>query len=78
VQHVAANDPLLEQPGYGTLNLRLAFGPADGSWELAVFGTNVTDELYIVNGLSQRDTLGTTDVTYGRPREWGLSFGAQF
>jgi iron complex outermembrane receptor protein len=75
---VGSNDPLLEQPGYDLINLRAAFGPVDDSWELAVFGTNVTDELYITNGLSQRDTLGTTDVSYGRPQEWGISLSARF
>ncbi|WP_299322566.1 TonB-dependent receptor [Parasphingopyxis sp.] len=78
VQHVPDNNPLLEQSGYGLLNARIAFGPSDESWELAVFGTNLTDELYIANGLSQADTLGTTDVTYGRPREWGVSLSARF
>ncbi|QLC26445.1 TonB-dependent receptor [Parasphingopyxis algicola] len=78
VQHVADNNPLLEQSGYGVFNARLAFGPSDESWELAVFGTNIGDELYITNGLSQADTLGTTDVSYGRPREWGVSVSARF
>ena len=71
-QHVADNNPLLEQEPYSLLNLRLTFAPDDGPWSLAVFATNVTDKLYISNGLSQFDTLGTTDVTYGRPREWGV------
>ncbi|MEM8696444.1 MAG: TonB-dependent receptor [Pseudomonadota bacterium] len=78
VQHVADNNPLLEQPGYGVVNARIAFGPSDDSWELAVFGTNITDKLYITNGLSQADTLGTTDVSYARPREWGVSLSARF
>lgn len=72
-QHVADNNPLLEQDAYGLLNLRASVGPEDGSWELSAFGTNVTDELYISNGLSQFDTLGTTDVTFGRPAEWGVN-----
>lgn len=72
-QHVADNNPLLEQDGYGLLNLRVTFGPEDRSWELAAFGTNITNELYITNGLSQFDSLGTTDVTFGRPSEWGIS-----
>lgn len=71
-EHVSDNNPLLEQDAYGLLNLRLSFGPEEGPWELSVFGTNVTDELYITNGLSQIDTLGSTDVTFGRPAEWGV------
>jgi len=78
VQHVPDNNPLLEQSGYGTVNARIAFGPTDESWELAVFGTNITDELYITNGLSQADTLGTIDVSYARSREWGVSVSARF
>ncbi|WP_425409907.1 TonB-dependent receptor [Hyphococcus sp.] len=71
-QHVADNNPLLTQDAYGLLSLRLSLAPVDGPWEVSVFGTNLTDERYISNGLSQFDTLGTTDVTFGRPREWGV------
>ncbi|MEL7028563.1 MAG: TonB-dependent receptor [Pseudomonadota bacterium] len=72
-QHVPDNNPLLTQDGYSLVNLRLTFAPEEGPWEFSVFGTNVTDERYITNGLSQFDTLGTTDVTFGRPAEWGLT-----
>jgi len=78
IQHVADNNPLLEQGGYGLFNARIAVGPSDESWELAVFGTNLSDELYITNGLGQADSLGSTDVSFGRPREWGVSVSARF
>lgn len=37
-------DLTTEQDGYVKLNLRVAIGAGDGSWELAVLGRNITDE----------------------------------
>ena len=32
--------------GYGLLNGRVRYASADGSWELSLFGNNLTDEVY--------------------------------
>ena len=37
-------DPDIEQDGYAKLNLRLAVGDIDDSWEIAILGRNLTDE----------------------------------
>jgi len=38
------------QPSYGTLNGRIAFASPSHSWELALFGTNLTDQHYAYTG----------------------------
>ncbi len=40
----AGNDPLYVQKGYAKADLRVGFGPADGRWELAAIGKNLTDK----------------------------------
>ena len=39
----ATADPLLSQSGYAKFDLRVGVGPADGHWEIAVIGKNLTD-----------------------------------
>ena len=40
--------PGSKQPSYAKLDARLAIGRADGRWEVALVGRNLTDELYAV------------------------------
>ena len=80
-------------PGYGLLNGRVRYASADGSWELALFGNNLTDEVY--GNFASRfggaywDTptgvpavaapeRSALGVTRGRPREYGISFQYNF
>ncbi|MEJ8567700.1 TonB-dependent receptor [Elongatibacter sediminis] len=60
-----------EQPSFGLLNARLTFYPAD-NWEVAVFGTNLTDERYVDGGFMS-PLLQVDDATVGRPREYGVT-----
>ncbi|MBM5812569.1 MAG: TonB-dependent receptor [Gammaproteobacteria bacterium] len=73
IYHDAANSPLIVQSAYPLLNARLGLKERDGGWSLAVFGTNLTDEHYIVAGTDFRTSLGFAEVQYARPREWGVS-----
>ncbi|GGI71480.1 TonB-dependent receptor [Polymorphobacter multimanifer] len=71
-------DPLEVQPGYGLLNLRATWALPDDRWQIAVFGTNVTDTEYLTNA---QDTLagnGTAFGGIGRPAEWGIEVGVKF
>ncbi len=72
------NIPILAQPGYGLLSARLTYKSTDDTWEVAVFGNNLTDKAYITNGLEAINVTGTADATYARPREWGASIKANF
>ena len=67
------NVELLHQDGYGLVNARLAFITTDEHWELALSGTNLSDERYLGNGIAALDSFGTAEGYFGRPREWGLS-----
>jgi len=73
-----ANTESVASQGYSLLNARLVYENLEGGWELAVFATNLTDKKYIVNGYQTLSSFGTTNLIYGRPREWGLSLKKHF
>ncbi len=80
VYHDATNSEVIAQDGFGLVNARLSFITLDGRWELAVFGTNLTDKKYTLTGV---DALGPTglgfaEALFGRPREWGASASFRF
>jgi iron complex outermembrane receptor protein len=62
-----------EQDSFGLLNARLVFRPQDANWEIAIFGTNLTDERYTDGGFMS-PLLEVDDGTFGRPREGGVTF----
>jgi len=64
--------------GVGLINARATLINDDGGWQLSVFGTNLTNEIYIANGLQATASFGTAEAFYGRPREWGLSLKKDF
>ncbi|OYQ35004.1 TonB-dependent receptor [Niveispirillum lacus] len=72
-----ANTELVAQSGYGIVNSRLTYTSPDESWTLALFATNVTDRRYFVSG-NASGAFGLAEVSYGRPREWGVTLGAKF
>jgi iron complex outermembrane recepter protein len=58
------NDPELFQSGYAKLDTRIAYGPDNRRWELALVGTNLTNTMTA----SFRNTVGTSvGTTYGIP-----------
>jgi iron complex outermembrane receptor protein len=78
VQNTPDNSPLTAQPGFGLLNAGLTFDPARAEWSVTLFGTNLGDTRYITNGLDGRASFGLADVTFGRPREWGVRLDYAF
>lgn len=73
----AVNTPKLIEGSLELWNARAAFMSADGHWEIAVFGRNLTDELYLTSGLSTT-SFGIIEGIYGRPREFGLSLNYRY
>jgi iron complex outermembrane receptor protein len=62
---------------YGLVNARLTYTPIAASWELSVFGTNLTNEYYLNSGFFH--SLWDIDfATVGRPREAGISLKLMF
>ena len=66
-----------EQDAYGLAAARLVYRPPEGNWELALFGTNLTDERYSNSGFLP-GILQIDDGTIGRPREVGLTMKVFF
>ena len=58
------------------MNARILFRPAE-QWEVAFFGTNITDERYTDGGFMS-PLLQVDDGTIGRPREWGMTVRYEF
>ena len=57
---------------YGLLNGRITYTAPAGNWDVAIHGTNLTDEFYRMGGFSA--VLGGLDQGIaGRPREIGIS-----
>lgn len=74
----ALNFPEMRQDGYHLLDLAMTYISADESWEVSVFGKNVTDERYMVSGFANALTIGHAIATINRPAEWGVSFAYRF
>ncbi|HEX8483899.1 TonB-dependent receptor, partial [Sphingomonas sp.] len=72
-----ANTPIITEPGYGLLNARLSYTLPSRAITVAVFGTNLTDSLYLVSG-NISGAFGLAEGSYGRPREWGVSASYKF
>jgi iron complex outermembrane receptor protein len=64
-------------PAYGLLSARVMYQAPGGKWDVSLFGSNLTDEYYRINGF-YIPTDQMDNGTLGRPREWGLTFGFRF
>ncbi|MGI9287929.1 MAG: TonB-dependent receptor [Pseudomonadales bacterium] len=56
---------------YGLLNARLSWTSPEENFEIALYGTNLTDELYFFGAAAVADSVGTFPVTPGLPRMYG-------
>lgn len=62
---------------YGLLSGRITYASPDGNWEVAIFGTNLTDQWYRLGGFYA--VLGGVDQgVVARPREIGVSLRMEF
>lgn len=73
----AVNTPELKADAYTLWNGRVTWSSADERWEVAGFVTNITDEIFVTNGVSVLG-LGYVEAYYSRPREWGVSVTMNF
>jgi iron complex outermembrane receptor protein len=69
--HVSTNNE-----AYGLLSGRLQFTPASGSWDIALIGTNLTDEFYRLGGFPAI-LAGIDQGVVARPREVGVSLSVR-
>jgi iron complex outermembrane recepter protein len=77
VFHDVFNDPRLAQEAFDLFNAYAAFVTSDRQWEIAVFGTNLSDERYRVSGNSSAG-FGLAESTFSPPREWGATLRYRF
>jgi iron complex outermembrane recepter protein len=73
----ATNDPLIASDSYLIWNARASLLSAERNWEIAVFGKNLTNELYVVNGLD----IGAFffgNRNYNAPRTAGVEVSVRF
>jgi iron complex outermembrane receptor protein len=68
----AINDPLIAADSYTLVNARIALSNPEHTWEVALWGKNLGDELYVVQGLNTG--LGGGNRNYNAPRTYGASF----
>lgn len=77
IYHDVANSPLVTDDGYTLANARLSYTLPGDRISLAVFGTNLTNALYLISG-NVSSGFGLAEAAYGRPREWGISASYKF
>ena len=65
------------QNGYGLLNARVSWTAANEIWRISLYGTNLTDKVYSIQGLSQ-PIASLRETQMGRPQELGVSISASY
>ena len=66
-------------PSYALVNLRLEWDNVGGRpIDIALYGTNVTDEEYRVTSNNAYTTSGRVSSIYGEPAQYGLSVRARY
>lgn len=75
VENEAANDPDLSQAANTLLNLSMTWRDVNDVWSVTAAGKNVTDETYLVTGVSGS---GIVEGVYGLPATWSLSIRRNF
>jgi iron complex outermembrane recepter protein len=72
------NRAVLSEDGYFLLNTRISLAPSAGSWEVAAWVRNLTDEEYLSAAQDLALALGFNEIVMGQPRTWGVDFEYQF
>jgi iron complex outermembrane receptor protein len=72
----AINDPVIAAEAYWLYDARIAVGDAAGDWEVALWGQNLSDEQYVVQGLNSG--LGAGNRTFNAPRTFGITLSRRF
>ena len=68
----AINDPIIAADSYTIVNARVGIFNERRDWEVTLWGRNLSDELYVVQGLNTG--LGAGNRNYNAPRTYGVSF----
>lgn len=66
-------DPDYEQESYGLVDARVSLTSADEQWEVAIYGSNLTNEDYLTSYTDQLQSYGFVGATRNEPRMFGAS-----
>jgi iron complex outermembrane receptor protein len=67
----------VRQGSYGLVGARLELSGHEGRWSLALFGRNLSDELYAQNVIRQDPLVGKLSF-WGAPRTFGIELAGRF
>lgn len=70
-----ATDNIAKEDAYGLLDARVAIAPPEAAWTVAIWGKNLTDELYRTNIIS---FFGEEVSQFGIPRTYGVDLSWKF
>lgn len=73
-----SNVEAVAQKPFVLLNGRIGYSSPGDKFSFAVFGTNLLDKRYLTSGLDLVSTFGIYEAYFGRPREFGIEFSANF
>lgn len=73
-----SNDPMQVQKAFGILDARVALSTPDKRWTLAIFGKNLTDELYSDYGTDAPSVTGVRFRATQRTRQVGVELSTRF
>ncbi|MGQ0586054.1 MAG: TonB-dependent receptor [Gammaproteobacteria bacterium] len=73
----ATNDPWIKSDAYTIVNARLSALSPERTWEFALWGRNLTDELYVSQGLDI-GVFGLGNRNYNAPRTFGAELSWNF
>ncbi|MEQ9314335.1 MAG: hypothetical protein RLN72_00700, partial [Henriciella sp.] len=69
---------LTDNDAYALFGGRVGVQSADGTWELSIFGENITDEYYGITAFGVPEQTGTNAVYPGTPAMYGAEFKVNF
>lgn len=70
IEYALPNNPLISDPSLTLIGARLTYETEDGRFSVALFGTNLTKEVYKSFGFAG---FGLVTSYYGEPRRYGIS-----
>ncbi|MGK0499526.1 MAG: iron complex outermembrane receptor protein [Oceanicoccus sp.] len=78
IYHDPTNEEALAEDDLTLVNASLGWTSQQAAWQIEIFVTNLTDEIYLLSGSTEKATFGGTEGHFARPREWGLRATANF
>ncbi|MFW5758227.1 MAG: TonB-dependent receptor [Bacteroidota bacterium] len=72
------NQQGIEQDAYGLLNARLGYTTTNRKYEIAIFGSNLLDEQYLIDAGNTGLAFGTPTFIAGPPRFFGVQIIAGY